>query len=160
MVTLEVPGRRSGAIRRTTLVQVTYDGAHHLVALAGESEWVRNVRAAGGRVVIGRRERHRATLIEVPTEDRAPIIRAYLLRAGRRAGSRKVANEARYYFGLSADPALAEIRRSSSTILSSGSSRTATPVAAEGDRPGASARSPASAPAEPSRTDSSQGRPS
>jgi hypothetical protein len=39
------------------------------------------------------------------------VIRAYLLRAGRRPGSRAVANEARYYFGLSLAPSLEEIQR-------------------------------------------------
>jgi len=111
VITLEVPGRRSGVIRRTTLVRVARDGGHYLVALAGESEWVRNVRAAGGRVVLGRRHRHPARLAEVPENERAPVIQAYLLRAGRRAGSRAVTNEARYYFGLSADPSLEEIGR-------------------------------------------------
>ncbi|RYV52144.1 nitroreductase/quinone reductase family protein [Pengzhenrongella frigida] len=110
VVTLEVPGRRSGVIRRTSLVQVAQGSARYLVALAGESEWVRNVRAARGRVVLGRRERRIATLVEVPPEERAPIIRAYLLRAGRRPGSTAVANEARGYFGVSADPRLDEIR--------------------------------------------------
>ena len=38
VVTLEVPGRRSGQIHRTSLVQTTLDGAHYLVALGGESE--------------------------------------------------------------------------------------------------------------------------
>ncbi|HET7474395.1 MAG TPA: MBL fold metallo-hydrolase, partial [Dermatophilaceae bacterium] len=52
VVTLEVPGRRSGVVRRTNLVQVTHRGERYLVALAGESEWVRNVRAARGRVVL------------------------------------------------------------------------------------------------------------
>ena len=111
VITLEVPGRRSGVIRRTTLVRVARDGGHYLVALAGESEWVRNVRAADGRVVLGRRHRHAAMLAEVPENERAPVIQAYLLRAGRRAGSRAVTNEARYYFGLSADPSLEEIGR-------------------------------------------------
>ena len=98
-------------IRRITLVRVARDGGHYLVALAGESEWVRNVRAAGGRVVLGRRHRHAARLAEVPENERAPVIQAYLLRAGRRAGSRAVTNEARYYFGLSAGPSLEEIGR-------------------------------------------------
>ncbi len=110
VVTLEVPGRRSGAIRRTNLVQVTHDSERYLVALAGESEWVRNVRAARGRVVLGRREQRSATLAEVPPDERAPIIRAYLLRAGRRPDSKAVANEARGYFGVSADPSPDEIR--------------------------------------------------
>lgn len=81
------------------------------MALAGESDWVRNVRAARGHVVIGRSQRHAAVLAEVPQEDRAPIIRAYLLRAGRRAGSRALANEARCYFGVSPDASLEEIER-------------------------------------------------
>ena len=111
VITLEVPGRRSGVIRRTTLVRVARDGGHYLVALAGESEWVRNVRAAGGRVVLGRRQRHAARLVEVPENERAPVIQAYLLRAGGGPGSGAVTNEARYYFGLSAEPSLEEIGR-------------------------------------------------
>ena len=110
VVTLEVPGRSSGVIRRTNLVLLDHDGQQYLVALAGESEWVRNVRAAGGRVVLGRRGRRRpATLVEVPVGDRAPIIRAYVLRAGRRAGSAPVVREAREYFGVRGDLTLAEI---------------------------------------------------
>jgi|GEM_PF-802990 len=110
VVTLEVPGRRSGVLRRTTLVRGAVHGEHYLVSLAGESEWVRNVRAAGGHVVIGRRDLHPVTLVEVPPEERAPVIRAYLLRWGRRAGSRAVAKEARSFFGVSADPSLEEIK--------------------------------------------------
>lgn len=110
VVTLEVPGRRSGVVRRTNLLLADHDGEHYLVALAGESQWVRNVRAAAGRVVLGRRRRRRAaTLVEVPVMDRAPVIRAYLLRWGRRPGSTQVAREARDYFGVGADPTLAEI---------------------------------------------------
>ena len=97
---LEVPGRRSGVIRRTNLVRATRDGDHYLVALGGESEWVRNVRAAGGRVTIGRRVRRAATLVEVPVAARPAVIRSYVLRAGRRPGSRSVIREARFYFGV------------------------------------------------------------
>ena len=109
VVNLEVPGRRTGLVHRTTLVQTTLDGQHYLVALAGESEWVRNARAAGGRVVIGRRRRRAVSLVEVPLHERPPVIRAYLLRAGRQAGSNIVAAEARAYFGVSADARIEEI---------------------------------------------------
>ena len=68
------------------------------------------MRAAGGRVVLGPRHRHAARLAEVPESERAPVIQAYLLRPAA-AGSRAVTNEARYYFGLSADPSLEEIGR-------------------------------------------------
>lgn len=101
VVTLEVPGRRSGVIRRTTVVRAACDGGYYLVSLAGESDWVRNVRAAGGQVVIGRRQRRAARLTEVPAAQRAPVIRAYLLRWGRRPRSAPVAREAWFYFGVS-----------------------------------------------------------
>ena len=110
MITLEVPGRRSGVVRRITVVRIACDGEHYVVALAGESQWVRNVRAAGGRVVLARRERRAARLVEVPPEQRAPVIRAYLLRGDRRAGSRAVAREARFYFGVSAEASLRDIQ--------------------------------------------------
>ena len=110
VVTVEVPGRRSGVIRRTTVVRAVCDGSHYVVALAGESDWVRNVRAAGGQVAIGRRGRRAAGLAEVPPQDRARVIRAYLLRWGRRPGSRAVAREARSYFGVSPQVTLEEIR--------------------------------------------------
>ena len=100
-------GFATGGHRTCTCVS---SGSARSSSLAGESEWVRNVRAAAGRVVVGRKERHTATLVEVPPQERAPVIRAYLLRAGRHAGSKAAANEARYYFGVSADPSLQEIQ--------------------------------------------------
>ncbi|KUL23554.1 hypothetical protein ADL15_46155 [Actinoplanes awajinensis subsp. mycoplanecinus] len=99
-VVLEVPGRRTGVIRRTVLVRVSLDGTDYLVSLAGESEWVRNVRAAGGRATLGRRERRSVRLVPVPEHQRPAVIRAYLDRGGRRARSWGTAAEARHYFGV------------------------------------------------------------
>jgi proline iminopeptidase len=109
VVVLEVPGRRSGIIRRNALVEASCDGNDYLVALAGESEWVRNVRAAHGQVVIGRRQRQAAQLVEVPPAERPPIIRAYLLRWGREPISPAVQHEARLYFGVSGDLSVEEL---------------------------------------------------
>jgi glyoxylase-like metal-dependent hydrolase (beta-lactamase superfamily II) len=109
VVVLEVPGRRSGKIRRNALVKTTHDDNDYLVALAGESEWVRNVRAADGHVVIGRRDRRAARLVEVPPLERPPIIRAYLLRWGRQPHSPAVQHEARLFFGVSGDPSLEDL---------------------------------------------------
>jgi len=110
VITLEVPGRRSGVIRRTTIVRVSWDHRDFLVSLAGESDWVRNVRAADGQVAVGGLHRRAATLAEVAVDQRAPVIRAYLLRWGRRPGSRPVAREARYYFGVGPGASLDEIQ--------------------------------------------------
>ena len=53
-VTLEVRGRRSGKICGTPVLQTPVRGERYLVSLAGDSEWVRNVRAAGGEARIRR----------------------------------------------------------------------------------------------------------
>jgi len=51
-----------------------------------------------------------ARLVEVAPEQRAPVIRAYLMRWGRRAGSRAEAREARFNFGVSTEAPLREIQ--------------------------------------------------
>lgn len=104
VVDLEVPGRRTGIVRRTTLLTTDLGGRRYLVALAGEAEWVRNVRAAGGHVVLGRRRRCAATLVELPPAQRPPVLRAYLLHAPHRR-----AQVARHYFGVGADPSDEEL---------------------------------------------------
>ncbi|MGH9078673.1 MAG: nitroreductase family deazaflavin-dependent oxidoreductase, partial [Acidimicrobiales bacterium] len=53
----------------------------YLVAARGETEWVRNVRADGGRLVlILGRHREERTAVEIPLAERTPILRAYLRR--------------------------------------------------------------------------------
>jgi hypothetical protein len=83
-------------IRRTNLVLAEHDGQRYLVALAGESPWAPNVRAAGGRVVSGAGG-GAATLVEVPVKDRAPVIWAYLW--GRTASRVNYADEDRWMAG-------------------------------------------------------------
>ena len=108
VVMLEVPGRRSAVVRRTLLVRVDVGGHHYLVSLAGESEWVRNVRANGGRAVVGRRRPHAVHLVELPDGERPPILRAYLWRWGRRQRSKAASSEARFYFGVRPDATVNE----------------------------------------------------
>jgi deazaflavin-dependent oxidoreductase (nitroreductase family) len=78
---LEHRGRRSGKRHHTPVNLLTVDGQQYLVAARGETEWVRNVRAAGGQLVLilGRR-RQVCTAAEVPASERAAILRAYLRR--------------------------------------------------------------------------------
>jgi len=78
MITLEVKGRRSGHVRSTVVNVVEYEGEQYLVSPRGESEWVRNVRAAGGEAVIRHGGRQKVKLLEIIAAERAPIIKKYL----------------------------------------------------------------------------------
>jgi hypothetical protein len=78
-VTLEVPGRRTGRTLSFPLVMADYQGERYLVSMLGErSNWVRNVRAAGGRAVLRHGRRKAVHLEEVDPDARAPIVRRYL----------------------------------------------------------------------------------
>ena len=77
-VAVRVRGRKSGKMRSNVVTYVEHDGARYLVAPRGTTEWVRNVRAAGGEASLKRRRAQAVRLVEVPEEQRAPIIRSYL----------------------------------------------------------------------------------
>ena len=78
---LEVPGRKSGQARRTPVNLLTFEDATYLVAARGETEWVRNVRAADGRLdlLLGRRRTHYVAT-ELADGEKVPVLRAYLTR--------------------------------------------------------------------------------
>lgn len=79
---LETRGRTSGRTIRVPLAIVPYRGARYLVSMLGEEvNWVRNVRAAGGDVMLLRGRWRPVHLDEVAADDRAPIIKRYLLLA-------------------------------------------------------------------------------
>ncbi len=81
-LTLEVIGRKSGRTFSLPVVVAVVDGQRYLVSMLGENvQWVRNVRAAGGRAVIRSGGREEVQLQEVPVDQRAPILKAYLQRA-------------------------------------------------------------------------------
>jgi deazaflavin-dependent oxidoreductase (nitroreductase family) len=78
-MTVEVVGRRSGKVVSFPVVVAEFNRERYLVSMLGEdTNWVRNVRAAGGRVVLRRRGRDEVRLVEVPIGERAPILRRYL----------------------------------------------------------------------------------
>lgn len=82
LVTLEVTGRTSGRTISLPVAIVVVGGQRYLVSMLGENvQWVKNVRAAGGRAVIHSRGREEVHLEEVPVDQRAPILKAYLHRA-------------------------------------------------------------------------------
>ena len=79
---LSVRGRTTGEWRSAPVAVLDHDGHCYLVAACGNTEWSRNLRAAG----VGRVNRHghieQFTAAEVPTAQRPPLIDAYLQKFG------------------------------------------------------------------------------
>lgn len=75
---LRVRGRVTGEWRSTPVNLLTVEGRQYLVAPRGVTQWVRNVRAAGGgELRLGRRvEAFRAE--ELADADKAAVLRPYL----------------------------------------------------------------------------------
>jgi F420H(2)-dependent quinone reductase len=82
LVTLEVPGRRTGRPISFPLVMATIGSERYLVSMLGaDVAWVRNVKASGGRAVLRHGREESVRLEELPPGARAPILKAYLQRA-------------------------------------------------------------------------------
>jgi len=102
LVTLEVTGRKSGRTFSLPVVIAVVDGQRYLVSMLGDNvQWVHNVRASGGRAVLRSSAREEIQLEEVPVDQRAPILRAYLQRAP----------GARPHVPVNKDAALAEFQK-------------------------------------------------
>ena len=79
IVRLEVRGRRTGRRLSFPVVIADYEGRRYLVAMLGkEANWVRNVRAAGGKAALRHGRREEVILKETDPSMRAPILRRYL----------------------------------------------------------------------------------
>lgn len=76
--TLTVVGRKSGQPRSVPVVLATHEGSRYLVCPRGEAEWVKNLRAVGGKCELTTKGKTEALLAtEIPVADREPIIAAY-----------------------------------------------------------------------------------
>jgi len=77
---LRVRGRKSGEWRSNVVNLLTHDGARYLVSPRGQSQWVRNLRAAGtGELLVGRRV-ERFSAVELADADKPAVLRDYLRR--------------------------------------------------------------------------------
>jgi F420H(2)-dependent quinone reductase len=82
MLTLETTGRTSGRTITQPMVVAVVDMQRYLVSMLGENvNWVKNVRAAGGKAAFRSGSREEFLLEEVPIDQRTPILKAYLRRA-------------------------------------------------------------------------------
>ncbi|GAB3752829.1 nitroreductase/quinone reductase family protein [Microlunatus parietis] len=101
---LEVRGRTSGEPRQVPVNLLRYEGEAYLVAPRGQAQWVRNVRADGGRLdlLLGKRREHWLA-VELDDEEKLPVLKAYL---------RKWKAEVGVFFdGVDADSPESELRR-------------------------------------------------
>ncbi len=96
---LSVPGRKSGKLRTTPVSPLSVDGRRYIVAGHEGSDWVRNARAAGWGILARGREQERVTLLELPVEERASILREF---------PREVPHGVQFFrhlYGVSGEPA-------------------------------------------------------
>jgi hypothetical protein len=80
---LEVRGRKSGRVIALPVDPIDLDGKRYLVCARGESNWVRNARAAGEVLLARAMRRQRFAASEVAAGSRSPILKAYLDRYAR-----------------------------------------------------------------------------
>ena len=79
---LVVRGRKSGEPRSTPVNLLELDGERYLVAPRGNTQWVRNARAAGvAELRLGQRA-EAVELVELPADQRVPVLRVYLDQVG------------------------------------------------------------------------------
>lgn len=107
-VCLEVAGRTTGLARRFAVTMATLGDERYLVSLAGEADWVRNLRAARGRAVIRHRARTEVWAEEIPVVQRGIVLAAYLTR---RSLSKSSSAAARDYFGVNTHPSVEALQR-------------------------------------------------
>jgi deazaflavin-dependent oxidoreductase (nitroreductase family) len=102
--TLEVPGRKSGELRRNPVNLLHFEGDDYLVSPRGNGQWVRNVRAANGRLalLLGHR-REELIAHELSDAEKTPVLRAYLARWKMEVGV--------FFDGVSADSPEEDVQR-------------------------------------------------
>jgi hypothetical protein len=102
---LAVRGRSTGEWRTTTVNPLVMpDGTRYLVAPRGHTQWVRNMRVAGGGELRLGRKVEPFVVTEVADADKVPVLRQYLVKWGWEVG--------RFFEGITknaTDEQLAEI---------------------------------------------------
>ena len=100
---LRVRGRKSDAWHSHPVNLLTYEGKQYLVAPRGLTQWVRNIRAAGGGELVLGSKVQPFKAVEISDEEKIPILRAYLKRWKFEVGI--------FFQGVSADSPEEELRR-------------------------------------------------
>lgn len=99
LVTLQVRTLDTGRLSSVVLAAVDYQGRRYLISMLGNaSEWVRTIRATDGNALIKRGRTRLVKLVEIPTGERAPILKAWC----------QVATSGRKHLPVSHDAPLAD----------------------------------------------------
>ena len=100
---LRVRGRTSGEWRSVPVNLLTFEGQRYLVAPRGETQWVKNIRKAGGGELQLGRKTEPIQVTELSNEDKPELLRAYLKRWKAETGV--------FFDGVSADSSEEDVRR-------------------------------------------------
>ncbi|GAA3572671.1 nitroreductase family deazaflavin-dependent oxidoreductase [Amycolatopsis ultiminotia] len=76
---LTVTGRHSGKPRTFPIELVHLGGTQYLIQVFPKADWVANARAAGGGTLARGRRSSEVRLVELPIEQRRPILREMIL---------------------------------------------------------------------------------
>ncbi|MBV8386886.1 MAG: nitroreductase family deazaflavin-dependent oxidoreductase [Acidimicrobiia bacterium] len=100
---LRVRGRKSGEWRTVPVNLLTHEGQRYLVAPRGETQWVKNIRVAGGGELQLGRKIEAISVVELGNEEKSPLLRAYLKRWKAEVGV--------FFDGVSSDSPEEDVRR-------------------------------------------------
>jgi deazaflavin-dependent oxidoreductase (nitroreductase family) len=100
---LRVRGRTSGEWRSVPVNLLTFEGQRYLVAPRGETQWVKNIRKAGGGELQLGRKTEPISVVELADEEKPDLLRAYLKRWKAETGV--------FFDGVSANSPEEDVRR-------------------------------------------------
>ena len=104
MVLLTIKGRKTGEPRTTAVNMFERDDVRYVVGTFGETDWVRNLRAAREATLTQRGRRLVVDAVELPVEEAAPVLRAAL---GPFLGTRFGAQALRPFYEVTPDSPIA-----------------------------------------------------
>src|SRR5436305_15179497 len=73
---LTIPGRKTGKLHSTPVSLLTVDGRRYICTV-GDTEWVKNARAAGWATLSQGSRQERVALAELPVAERGAILREF-----------------------------------------------------------------------------------
>lgn len=86
LMVLTIRGRKTGEPRSVPVNLMPFEGEEYLVSPRGDTEWVRNLRAADTATLRVKKDTRTISVVEVSDDEKAPLLREYLRRWRMQAG--------------------------------------------------------------------------